>query len=469
MDLSAEKDIKIDYKGFKEKLEEQREKSRISMSEKEKSAILLKNIKKYKTDFLGYDNLEGEAELQAIYVDNKESASIKEGQKGILVFDKTPFYAESGGQVGERGSGKNIEVFFTVDNTQRVHTGAFLHYVNVKSGSLKYGNRVRLSVDKNQRQNSAIHHSSTHLLHSALREVLGLHVKQAGSYVGPDKLRFDFTHFKPLSEEEIQTVEQIVNQKIRENIKIEKEIVRFEQAIEEGAIAIFEEKYSDMVRLVSVGDFSKELCGGIHLEATGEVGFFKILNESSISSGIRRIEAVAGEAGFAYIQRSLEIFENIKQHFGKKEDEIYDFLAGYDKKFKEKDKELKRIKFDKTRINPDKLIKTGIKIDEIPTVIEYIENYDRKQLGTLSDEIKNRTKGVTVLLTNTKGNSAIVVSVYPGLTKSVNASIIVKEIAKMINGNGGGREDFAQAGGETVKNIPDFKKSVEKIIKKCLK
>ena len=249
-------------------------------------------------------------------------------------------------------------------------------------------------------------------------------MKQAGSHVGPEKLRFDFTHFKALTNEELNKVENIVNQKIRENIRLEKQTVKFEQAIEEGAIAIFEEKYSDMVRLVSIGDFSKELCGGIHIRSTGEIGIFKILTESSISSGIRRIEAVAGKMGFEYIKQSLAVFEDIKDYFKQKQDDIFDFLVNIDGKFKEKEKELKKIKVEKNQINPNEIIDESIKINDVPAVINHIKNYDKKQLGSLSDEIKNRIKGVSVLSTNINGNSAIVVSVYHELTKKLNANII---------------------------------------------
>ncbi|MCI0470959.1 MAG: alanine--tRNA ligase-related protein, partial [Candidatus Aminicenantes bacterium] len=250
VDLANEKEIAIDYQGFQAALEDQKQKSRLSTAQKQKAVKNLENVDKYQTQFTGYDSLEEEAVLTAVYVADKSVSAIEKNQEGILIFDKTPFYAESGGQVGDTGLGKSDTVLFKIKNTHKTNTGAFLHVVQMKTGTLTVGDKVNLIVDHERRKNIAVHHSTTHLLHAALREVLGLHVKQSGSYVGPDKLRFDFTHFKPLAPEEIEKIELIINRKIRENIAIKTDTLKYEDAVAHGAMAIFEEKYTDVVRML---------------------------------------------------------------------------------------------------------------------------------------------------------------------------------------------------------------------------
>ena len=471
VDLANEKDIAVDHKGFRRELEKQRERSRLSLDQKQKSTRALEKIDNYETLFTGYGNLEEEAAVQAIYKDGRPVSAAAAEEEAMLVFDRSPFYAESGGQVGDVGVGRSDNVFFEITGTKKAFTGdkgAFLHYAKIKKGELHSGDRVVLTVDKEKRGETEVHHSSTHLLHAALREVLGLHVKQAGSYVGPDKLRFDFTHFKPLTGEEIEKVETIVNRKVRENLPIKADTVKYEDAIAGGAMAIFEEKYSDVVRLVSMSDFSGELCGGTHLSSTGRIGFFKIVKESSISAGIRRIEAVAGAAGYRYTRENLGILAGIQEHFKQKQENLLSYLIEMGKEIKEKEKLLKKKKETGTKIDIDKILAGGISVKGISTVTAHIESIDRKQLSALADEIKSKAKGTAVLSTNIDGKSAFIVSVFPGLTKQLHAGKIVKEIAKTVNGNGGGRPDFAQAGGENIKNVEKFKKDVIIIIEKFL-
>lgn len=471
-DLANEKNVKIDYNGFQKELKKQKEKSRINLIKKQESIQTLENINKYRTEFTGYNNFEEEATLLSIYINNKETSSIKENQKGILVFDKTPFYAESGGQVGDIGNGKNDNSYLIIIDTQKINYGKseiFLHFSEIKKGELKLGDKIRLTIDKNRRQKVSVHHSSTHLLHSALREILGLHVKQSGSHVDHNKLRFDFTHFKPLTQEEIGKVENFINQKIRENIYIKSEIIKYEEAIEKGAIAIFEEKYSDIVRLISIENCSKELCGGTHLNSTGEIGIFKIITESSISSGIRRIEAVAGEPGFNYIQKNLNTFSNIQLHFKQKQNTIFEFLINLDKNLKQKGKQLETSSKNNEKININKIIDDCSQMNNIKIIIEYFENLGKKELNSLSDELKNKTHGISILLSNINGKSYITMSVFNDLTNIINSRNIIKEIAKLVNGNGGGRPDFAQAGGEPIKNFKITKEGILDILNRYIK
>ena len=464
VDLANEKDVHIDYDGFRRALEEQKQKSRLSLTLKQKTIKTLDNIEKYATRFTGYENLEEEAALLAVYVDDQAVPVLEKGREGLLVFDRTPFYAESGGQVGDTGLGKNETAYFKIKDTRKAGAGAFLHFAQLKKGELAVGDKVNLVVDGNRRKEIAAHHSTTHLLHAALREVLGLHVKQAGSYVGPDKLRFDFTHFKAPSPEELEEIEGIVNRKIRENLPVAVDTLLYEEAVERGAMAIFEEKYSDVVRMLSMGDFSKELCGGTHLGYTGEAGVFMVTGESSISSGIRRIEALAGETAYSYIRASLGAYHKIQAHFRQKEDRLLDFLVNMETGLREKEKQLKKQKDAEARPDLKTLTGGAVTVNGVPTVVAHIEDLDRKQLSGLADEVTGKTKGVTVLSTNMGGKSAIIVSLDKGLSDRFNAGVLVKEIARAVNGSGGGRPDFAQAGGDPITDALNFKKHTSDII-----
>lgn len=460
VDLANEKELSIDYKGFNHALEEQKITSRPPQTQQQKAMQKLENIDSYETQFTGYNSLEESTKLLAIYIETKEVPQAMEADECLLVCEKTPFYAESGGQVGDSGIGKGDGVLCRILDTRKTNSGVIFHKAIIKKGTIRVGDTLDIKVDNGKRRNIAAHHSTTHLLHTALREVLGLHVKQAGSYVGPDKLRFDFTHFKALSAEEIPQVETLVNAKIRENIDIETHVLKYEEAIQRGAIAFFEEKYTDVVRMLSIGDFSRELCGGTHLKATGEAGFFKIVNESSISSGIRRVEAVAGESGYAYSQQIFDGFRSIQTHFSRKEDQLFDFLVTMEKNLKEKEKQLKKQAEAKAEagINLNSIIAQGTLINGVSTVIHHLEGIDRKRLSSLADELKAKNRGVAVLSANINEKSAIIVSVDKELTRRINANKLIKEVAAAVNGKGGGRPDFAQAGGDVADDPQKFKK-----------
>ena len=462
-DLAMEKGVGIDLDAFQRELKNQKDRSRVSLQEKRKKISVLKNISRWQSEFVGHEELQTEARLQAIYVDGREAAAIGENEKGILVFDRTPFYAEGGGQVGDSGCGKNNEAFFSVLDTKKAPSGAILHEVRVEKGSLRVNDRARLEVDQARRQQIAIHHSATHMLHAALREVLGLHVKQSGSRVGPDKLRFDFTHFNALSGDELEKIEKAINEKIRENITISKQTQSYEEAVGTGAIAIFEEKYGDTVRVVSMGNFSRELCGGTHLQASGEIGVFKITAESSISSGMRRIEAMAGEAAYFLIQKKLAVLEQVLGHFSQKANGVLAFLKSLEARAHESEKQLKK-GVPAQAADIDGLLKNARQIDHVQAVIAPLPAADRKQLSDLADEIKNRIRGIAILYANCDGKSHIVVSVFKDLTERFNANIIIRKVAPMINGKGGGRSDFAQAGGEPIADLEGFKDKIGQVL-----
>ena len=463
-DLAMEKGIGIDFDAFQRELQEQKERSRVSLRERRKEIGGLKNIERHASEFVGYDDLQAEARLLAIYADGQEVGQIAANERGILVFDRTPFFAESGGQVGDSGSGKSSDAFFTVSDTRKAAGGAILHEARVEEGALRTGDAVRLEVDSARRQQIAVHHTATHLLHAALREVLGLHVKQAGSRVGPDKLRFDFTHYSALSADELQKVERAVNEKVREDIPVARQTQRYEDAVQSGAMAIFEEKYGDHVRVISLGDFSRELCGGTHLRASGEIGIFTITGESSISSGIRRIEALAGEVAATYLERNLSVFNEVLVHFGQKAEGILAFLKNLEARAREREKQMKKAPA-APKADVDGLVKDALPIDSILAVIAPLPGADRETLSSLADEVKNRIRGVAILYANLDGRSHVVASVFKDLTGKFNANIIIKKVANMISGKGGGRSDFAQAGGEPIVDLEGLRDRIHRILR----
>ncbi|MBN2346820.1 MAG: alanine--tRNA ligase, partial [Candidatus Aminicenantes bacterium] len=463
-DLAMEKGIGVDFESFQRELQLQRERSRVGLLEKRREISGLEHVERLRSEFVGYEELRSDAALQAIYVDGREAPRIEAGARGILVFDRTPFYAESGGQVGDSGRGLSGEAFFSVTDTKKAPGGAILHEVTVRQGVLKAGDAVRLEVDGERRQQIAVHHTATHMLHAALREVLGLHVKQAGSRVAPDKLRFDFTHYGALTPEELEGVERAVNQKVRQNIPVSPRTQSYDEAIQAGAIAIFEEKYGDTVRVVSMGDFSQELCGGTHLRASGEIGYFRIIGESSISSGIRRIEALAGEAAALYLRRQLAAFQQVLGHFAQKTDAILDFLKSLEARARESERQLKKGRPD-GKADIDALLRGALRLESPPAVIAGIPGADRKALCDLADEIKNRLRGLAVLYANVDDRSHVVASVFKDLTGKFNANIIVKKVAAMINGKGGGRSDFAQAGGEPIADMDGLGEKIGRLLR----
>jgi alanyl-tRNA synthetase len=463
-DLAMEKGIGIDFAAFQQELKKQKDRSRLSLQQKRKELSTLPGSERWASEFRGYEELQLEAELLAIYVDGKEADQIGEKEKGILIFNRTPFYAESGGQAGDSGSGKNELVYFEVIDTRKISAGAILHEVRIQKGTLRAKDSVWLEVDRGRRINITVHHTATHMLHAALREVLGLHVKQAGSRVGPDKLRFDFTHFNALSADELEKVEGSVNEKIRENIAISKQVQGYEEAVAGGAIAIFDEKYGDTVRVITIGDFSRELCGGTHLQASGEMGFFKILSEASIASGIRRIEAVAGEAAFNHQQKTFAVFNQVLGHFNQKAEGLFDFLKNMESRLREKEKQAKN-EIPAPAQDIENMIKQTLMINNARAVITQVEISDRQQLGDLAEAIKNRIQGIAVLFANLDGKSLVAASVSKDLTVQFNANIMIKRIAPIIKGKGGGRSDFAQAGGEVIAEPVDFREKISRLLK----
>ncbi|MGC9188815.1 MAG: alanine--tRNA ligase [Sulfurihydrogenibium sp.] len=466
-DVLRDEGMNFDIKGFEELLNQQKERARKAFKTQTKEIkpiyLQLKN-KLPENEFVGYYTLTTESsKILAIIKENQTVPEAKELEEVELVLDITPFYPEKGGQVGDRGIIEGENFLFEVIDTQTPTEGLIVHKGKVLFGTVKEGDFVRAKVDKERRENIMRHHTATHLLHAALRNVLGDHVKQAGSLVSDEYLRFDFTHFESLSDEEIKMVEELVNREIMKNEEVICQEMEYEQAIKTGAMAIFEEKYSDIVRVITAG-ISKELCGGTHVKRTGDIGYFKILSEYAVSSGTRRIEAVAGIKAVEEGLKEHFLLKDLSRILTVKEDEILDRVVKLQNQLKEKEKEIellkKKIALEKLNQNLNVIEKEDYKV-----AFAEVENLSANELREVADNIKQKLgKSIVLLVSKDKEKAKInlVVMVSKELTDRFKAGDIVKKLAPIIDGSGGGKPDFAQGGGTNLQKVnlllEEFKK-----------
>jgi len=450
-ELAEERGLYIDEKGFEEELYLQRERARSAWKGTifQKQKRKFEELKELSIKFIGYETHRSlQAEVLAIFKNDIKVKSLKEGEKGEIIISETPFYAEGGGQVGDTGQMRGEHFTGIVNDTYSPFAGMIVHKVSILAGEVNEGDKIEATVDFHRRKDISLNHTATHLLHATLRNVLGYHVKQSGSLVAPERLRFDFTHFAPLSPGEIKKIESMINEKIRENLKVETKIVNFEEGLKEGAIAIFEEKYGDVVRMVKIGDFSKELCGGIHVKSTGEIGLFKIISEKSIAAGMRRIEALTGEKAIEYIQKEEEVLTNIENLLSRSKEELISQVKNLLQLLKDLKKEneilRQKIAFEKAFKGLDKVKN----IKGVNFIAQKVEGLSRSDLRILADRLKEKIKPGVVILGAIENNKAfLVVSITKDLTNKLNADTLVKQISSIIKGGGGGRADFAEAGG----------------------
>ncbi|MGC9007117.1 MAG: alanine--tRNA ligase [Sulfurihydrogenibium sp.] len=466
-DVLRDEGMNFDIKGFEELLNQQKERARKAFKTQTKEIkpiyLQLKN-KLPENEFVGYYTLTTESsKILAIIKENQTVPEAKELEEVELVLDITPFYPEKGGQVGDRGIIEGENFLFEVIDTQTPTEGLIVHKGKVLFGTVKEGDFVRAKVDKERRENIMRHHTATHLLHAALRNVLGDHVKQAGSLVSDEYLRFDFTHFESLSDEEIKMVEELVNREIMKNEEVICQEMEYEQAIKTGAMAIFEEKYSDIVRVITAG-ISKELCGGTHVKRTGDIGYFKILSEYAVSSGTRRIEAVAGIKAVEEGLKEHFLLKDLSRVLTVKEDEILDRVVKLQNQLKEKEKEIellkKKIALEKLNQNLNVIEKEDYKV-----AFAEVENLSANELREVADNIKQKLgKSIVLLVSKDKEKAKVnlVVMVSKELTDRFKAGDIVKKLAPIIDGSGGGKPDFAQGGGTNLQKVnlllEEFKK-----------
>ncbi|MFU9138720.1 alanine--tRNA ligase [Erwinia tasmaniensis] len=463
MDLTAdvcrERNLKIDEAGFEQAMEQQRQRARDAsgFGTDYNNVIRIDEASSFK----GYDQLELNATVTAIFVDGKPASEILAGQVGVIVLDETPFYGESGGQVGDTGELKSSAARFAVTDTQK-YGQAIGHIGRLESGHLRTGERLEADVNPTRRARIRLNHSATHLLHAALREVLGHHVAQKGSLVNDKYLRFDFSHTEAMKPQEIRQVEEIVNAQIRRNLAVETNIMELEAAKAHGAMALFGEKYDDHVRVLTMGDFSTELCGGTHASRTGDIGLFRILAESGTAAGIRRIEAVTGESALTQMYAQSEQLQDIAQLIKANSSNLNEKVRAMIENVRGLERELQQLKDQQAAQESASLSSQAIEVKGTRLLVSELKNVDPKMLRTMVDELKNQLKSaIIVLATVADGKVSLIAGVTKDLTDRVKAGELVGELARQVGGKGGGRPDMAQAGGTDAQALPAALAGVE--------
>ena len=461
-DIAREKHLDIDEDAFNVCMDQQKKSSKAGSSFVSK---LPAASGVDETIFLGYEDLKSESKVLVLWIDQERVDEANENQEIFIACNQTPFYAESGGQVGDKGgfsSSNSSGVILDCKKQGKV----FIHKALVEKGSLKVGDVINMNVEKDKRLATAIHHSSTHLLHSALRSILGEHVQQKGSLVDESKLRFDFSHGKPLSKEEIDSIEEIVNNEVLNNVDVSTKIMKLDDAMNSGAQALFGEKYDEEVRVLSMGSdsFSVELCGGTHVQRTGDIGVFVITAQSSVASGIRRIEAVAGKKALSYISEIRKVNNSLQEILNTPVDAMNEKIQS----LIDENKKLKK-SGGVTSSNADVVSSDVMDIDDWKLVVEHISIEDAKQLRGLVDQKKQSLdKGCVVLLNSHNNKVAIVSGVTDNLLDVISAKDVVSLLCEKLNGRGGGRPDFAQGAGES-ENINEFVTSIPALVKSLAK
>lgn len=420
-----------------------------------------------KTVFTGYSTLKDTSEVVAIVVEGEQVNTISEGQSGIIILDKTPFYAESGGQTGDSGKIITEEAEAQVTDTKKFNKSIHLHETTVVNGSISVGDKVEAIVNEDQRKNTAKNHTCTHLLHKVLKEMLGNHVNQAGSYVSQDRLRFDYTHFEAVDHETLKEIERRVNEAILADYTVNTDVLNIEEAKKSGATALFDEKYDEMVRVVSVGDFSKELCGGTHIDESAKIGLFKIISESSIASGVRRIEAITGRATLNYLKELAALTDELSTVMKSSKEELLGKVNTLKKEVKEKEKEIQKLNNEILKKNLDQILDQYEEINGIKLFALKLKDKDANSLRDIADKIKDKNQSCVVILASDLGDKVLFVAAVTKdlVQKGINAGNMVKEAAKTAGGGGGGRPDFAQAGGKNPEKIDEAIEAVRQLIK----
>lgn len=471
-EFAAEEGLELDVSGYEKLMDEQRRKSRGAtkltgevFAETLTAAVLGTGSR---SEYIGYENLESDASIIALVKENKAVGSVDAPSVFAAVLDRTPFYGETGGQAGDTGKleGKGLDI--TVTDTKLVEKVP-VHICSMKEGNVKVGDKVKAAVDSKRRMAIARHHTATHLLQAALRKVLGAHVNQSGSLVAPDRLRFDFTHFKPMSAEEIEAAESLVNEYVRKNAPLSVRVMDIEEARKMGATALFGEKYDKKVRVVDVPEISREFCGGTHLDATGEIGIFKIMSEGSVAAGIRRIEAVAGEAAYEKIKESEAILKEVADSLAVKPADLPAQIEGLLGKVSDLEKKLRILQSESIKQKAKELVSAKeLSDNNISIVAKRLDGYAPDTLVNLTDAIKSSLgdNAVSMLAGAYEGKAFIVVGVTQELSKGViDARAIIKIMSSAISGGGGGRPDLAQAGGKDITKLDQALKAGEKAVK----
>ncbi len=453
-DVCRERGVSVDDAGFEAAMQRQREQARAAGKFKAGGTLAYEGVR---TQFIGYDALAGDARVAALYVGGSRVDSVSAGQDAVVVLDTTPFYAESGGQAGDSGeisAGETCTTLFRVADTQKIQADVFGHHGTLLAGELRIGDKVHARVDGARRARTVRNHSATHLMHKALREVLGAHVQQKGSLVDADKTRFDFSHDAPMTPEQIRRVEEIVNREILENAATEAQLMAFDDAVKGGAVALFGEKYGETVRVLDIGS-SRELCGGTHVERTGDIGLFKIVAEGGVAAGIRRVEAVTGENALAWVQRLSASLAEAAAAVKAPASELTQRIEQVLDNVKSLEKELARLKSKLASSQGDDLAAQAVDVAGIKVLAASLEGADVKTLRETMDKLKDKLKTAAIVLAAVDGAKvSLIAGVTADATAKVKAGELVNFVAQQVGGKGGGRPDMAQAGGTDPSKLP---------------
>lgn len=463
-DIAREKGLTIDQAGFDKAMNQQRERARAAgqfNTGQSISADVVKDLAA--TKFTGYtEDLTDGVKLLAILVEGKLQQSLNSGEAATLILDKTPFYAESGGQVGDSGTLGTEGVLFDVEDTQKLAGVYHAHQGQLKSGSLQAGDILTASVDSARRQEIRRHHSATHLLHAALRKLLGTHVEQKGSLVTAEKLRFDFSHSSPVAPAQLREIEALVNQKTLANIASDVAEMSYDDALKAGAMALFGEKYGDKVRVLRFDDYSVELCGGTHVERSGDIGLVKLTSETGIASGIRRIEAVVGEQALEWVQHQAERDTAVASILKAGIEDVPEKVKHLLERLKLAEKENSRLESKLASSSGQSLTDKAFEVNGVTVLAEQLPTGDMKIIRETMDDLKSRLENVVILLAGVDGEKVrLVAGVSKALTGTYKAGSLVNHVAEQVGGRGGGRPDMAQAGGTDATKLPQALASVK--------
>lgn len=468
-DFAREHGLEVDREGFERAMEEQRERARAARQDVDSMQVQGGALAELEVDstFVGYTRLRTNTHVAALVHDDRLVDMVGTGETCLVVLEETPFYAESGGQVADKGWIRSDSARLYVEDVQKGPRGEHLHTVRVEEGVIHKGDRVTAEIDESLRTDIVKNHTATHLLHRALKDVLGEHVNQAGSLVAPDRLRFDFTHIGAMTEDEIQKVEQLVNQHVWANTEVETFLKPLAEAKAMGAMALFGEKYGETVRVVRVGDYSLELCGGTHVNRTGEIGLFKIVSESGIGSGTRRIEAVTGRHAFRYLEEQLQLLHEAAERLKAHPSEVVDRLDVLQARFKELSRENESLRAKLGRMEARQLTDQVQEVAGVPVLAARVSVSDMDSLRQMVDDLRDRIKEGVVVLGAVNGDKVqIVAAVTPSYVKAgLHAGKLVKELAAKCGGGGGGRPDMAQAGGKRPEQLNDALRLVPDLVR----
>jgi alanyl-tRNA synthetase len=463
VDLTADYGLKygisLDMEGYEREMAAQRERARAAgnfqVDYSGQATIAAES------EFTGYEHLRERSRIEGLLRDKESVDALNAGEEGAVILDRTPFYAESGGQVGDRGEIVAGQALFAVRDTQKLPGGAYAHVGKLVKGTLRTGESIEARVDEASRRATTLNHSATHLLHAALRRTLGDHVAQKGSLVEPDRLRFDFSHFEALSREQIEEIEVLVNDQIRANAPVETAVMSYDEARSVGAMALFGEKYGDRVRVLTIGEFSKELCGGTHAGRAGDIGLMKIVSEGGVAAGVRRIEALTGAGALAWVKENEQQLDRVAVMVKGGRGEVVARVEQILDRNRQLERELERLKGVLASSAGDDLASQAQEMNGCKVLAAQLDDADPKSLRDTVDQLKNKLGSAVVVLATVKdGKVSLVAGVTPGLTDKVKASDLANHVAGQIDGKGGGRPDMAQAGGNNPAMLASALKSV---------